>query len=260
MEGRAVDSLEVFDGRWCKPFSTSEFERLITERLVVSVARRGKYILVGLDSGQTLVMHLRMTGTILVDPIGEIGHERAEFVLSDGTRIVFNDPRRFGTAELVSSDELDGWLSKRLGLEPFDNGFTDGHFFDLTRRRNSPLKSFLLDQHLIAGIGNIYADEALFRARIHPLRRPRGLTRRQAADLRRGVIDALAAGIDAGGATIDDFRNPDGAWGAYQSEFLVHRRSGLPCPECGNLIVKFKVGGRATYCCEKCQRPPVRVS
>jgi formamidopyrimidine-DNA glycosylase len=205
-------------------------------------------------------MHLRMTGTILIDPPSGVGHERAEFGLSDGTRIVFNDPRRFGTAELVPTEGLDGWFSERLGLEPFDEAFTDEHFFQLTRGRSAPLKSFLLDQRLIAGIGNIYADEALFRAKLHPLRRPRGLNRNQAASLRVGVIEALAAGIDAGGATIDDFRDPDGAWGAYQSEFLVHRRGGLPCPDCADLIAKFKVGGRSTYCCESCQPAPARVS
>jgi formamidopyrimidine-DNA glycosylase len=260
LEGRVVESLSVFDPRWCQPASAADFERLITDRTVELVSRRGKYILVGLDSGQTLVMHLRMTGTILIDPLGSIGHERAEFGLSDGTRIVFNDPRRFGTAELVSTAELDDWFRMRLGLEPFDDGFSEEHFFQLTRRRSAPLKSFLLDQRLIAGIGNIYADEALFRARLHPLRRPLGLNRKQASELRRGVIEALTAGIDAGGATIDDFRDPDGAWGAYQSEFLVHRRGGLPCPACGAPVAKFKVGGRSTYCCESCQRPPARVS
>lgn len=251
-----IDSLEVFDPRWCLPKGPDDFEGSVTGCRVEGVGRRGKYILVALSSGSTLVMHLRMTGTILINPVEAIGHERAEFGLSDGSRLVFNDPRRFGTAELVATEKLDEWFTPRLGLEPFDSDFTDQHFFALTRRRQAPLKSFLLDQRLIAGIGNIYADEALYRAQLHPLRMPRGLTRSQASDLRVGIIDALQAGIDAGGATIDDFRNPDGAWGAYQSEFLVHRREGKPCPTCATSITKFKVGGRATYCCEACQVRP----
>ncbi len=259
LEGRTVEGVEVHDARWALPLSPAELERQLTGRHVEGVSRRGKYILVALDSGKTLVMHLRMTGTILINPDEEIGHERAEFGLSDGTRLVFNDPRRFGTAELITTTSLDDYFSGRLGLEPFDAGFTGVHFFGLTRGRKAPLKSFLLDQKLIAGIGNIYADEALFRARLHPLRQPYGLTRDQAESLRLGAIDALQAGIDAGGATIDDFRNPDGAWGAYQSEFLVHRREGKDCPACGTSIIKFKVGGRATYCCEACQKRPSRI-
>lgn len=258
LEGLLIEDLDVLDARWCRPTSARSFERRIGGQRVLSVGRRGKYILVGLETGETLVMHLRMTGTILINPVLRIGHERAEFSVSDGTRLVFNDPRRFGTAELVPTGELDDWFSRRLGLEPFDPGFTEEHFFQLTRGRSAPLKSFLLDQKLIAGIGNIYADEALFRAGLHPLRRPRGLSRSQASCLRQAVIDALSAGIDAGGATIDDFRNPDGAWGAYQSEFLVHRRGGLPCPKCGEAIKKSKVGGRGTYCCPRCQPPPAR--
>ena len=257
-EGLSIDHLEVIDGRWCKPASAASFEMRISGQRVLKVWRKGKYILVDLEGGETLIMHLRMTGTILINPDGAIGHERAEFGMSDASRIVFNDPRRFGTAELVPTAEVEEWFVGRLGLEPFDPNFTDEHLFGLTRGRKAPLKNFLLDQRLIAGIGNIYADEALFRARLHPLRRPLGLTKAQVSDLRVAIIDSLQAGIDAGGATIDDFRSPDGAWGAYQSEFLVHRREDLPCPACGEAIERFKVGGRSTYCCRACQRPPAK--
>jgi len=233
-----------------------KFEERVEGTVVTSVTRRGKYILVNLSSSESLVMHLRMTGTLLINPLSAARHQRVEIALENGNRIVFNDPRRFGTGDLLQTAALDAWLGLRLGLEPFDEGFTEQHFFSLTRRRRTPLKSFLLDQKLIAGIGNIYADEALFRAELHPLRHPLGLTRAQSAALRDGVVEALKAGIDAGGATIDDFRDPDGAWGAYQSEFLVHRREGLPCPQCSTSIVRFKVGGRSTYCCENCQRRP----
>ena len=256
-EGLSIDHLEVIDGRWCKPASAASFEKRIIGQRVLRVWRKGKYILLDLDSGETLIMHLRMTGTILLNPEGAIGHERAEFGMSDASKIVFNDPRRFGTAELVPTLEVEEWFKGRLGLEPFDPNFTNIHLFGLTRGRKAPLKNFLLDQRLIAGIGNIYADEALFRARLHPLRKPLGLTKAQVSDLRGAIVDSLQAGIDAGGATIDDFRSPDGAWGAYQSEFLVHRREGLPCPNCANAVERIKVGGRSTYFCRSCQPPPV---
>ena len=118
------------------------------------------------------------------------------------------------------------------------------------------MKAFLLDQRRVAGVGNIYADEALFRARVHPLRPAGRLTRRQWDAVAEGVRGALAAGLAAGGATIDDFRDPDGGWGAFQDEFLVHRRRGEPCPSCGGEIVKFVAAGRGTYACERCQPRP----
>ncbi|HSD78931.1 MAG TPA: zinc finger domain-containing protein, partial [Solirubrobacteraceae bacterium] len=126
----------------------------------------------------------------------------------------------------------------------------------LARGRRAPVKAFLLDQRRIAGVGNIYADEALFRARIHPLRPAGSLTRAQCDALADAVKAALAAGIDAGGATIDDFRHADGVRGSFQDEFLVHRRRGEPCPACGGEVVKFVAAGRGTYACETCQVPP----
>jgi formamidopyrimidine-DNA glycosylase len=199
-----------------------------------------------------------MTGTLLYDPVPDGKYVRVEFGLDDAHRIAFSDPRRFGTGLLLDSESLDPYFAARLGLEPFDPEFDSDHLFELMRGRNAPIKSFLLDQRRIAGIGNIYADEALFRAGIHPLRRPAELKRQQAERLREGIVDALAAGIEAGGATIDDFRDPDGAWGAYQSEFLVHRREGQDCPDCGQEIRRMVVGGRSTYCCEACQPRPRR--
>jgi formamidopyrimidine-DNA glycosylase len=129
----------------------------------------------------------------------------------------------------------------------------------MARGRRAPIKAFLLDQRRIAGVGNIYADEALFRARIHPLRPAGSLTRAQCYALAAAVRDALTAGLAAGGATIDDFRHADGVSGAFQNEFLVHRRRGEPCPQCGGAVVKFVAAGRGTYACERCQpRPRVR--
>ena len=238
------------------PDSAEAFAGEIVGSTIEKTSRRGKYLIWHLSNRRSVVMHLRMTGTMLYDPDTDQKHARVEFGLSDGHRLVFSDPRRFGTGIVIGNDQLDDYFEARLGLEPFDPRFDAEHVFQLTRGRTAPLKSFLLDQRRIAGIGNIYADEALFRARIHPLRTPQSITRAQAATLRESIIGALNAGIEAGGATIDDFRDPDGAWGAYQSEFLVHRRAELPCPECCEPISKIVVGGRATYFCRECQPKP----
>ena len=144
----------------------------------------------------------------------------------------------------------------RLGVEPFTPEFTAAYLRDQARGRSAPIKSFLLDQRRIAGVGNIYADEALFRAGIHPLRPAGRLTGPQWERLRDAIEEALAAGIEAKGASIDDFRHVDGARGSFQDQFLVHRREGEPCPRCGATIRKIVVGGRGTYVCEHCQPAP----
>ena len=260
LEQRVIESVEVFDALWCKPVDPGTTEERLTGAKILETDRRGKYLIWHLSNDMSLVMHLRMTGTLLYDPDPDTQYSRVEFSLSDGHRLVFSDPRRFGTGLILKTAELEAYFASRLGLEPFDPKFDQVHFHELTRGRSAPLKSFLLDQRKIAGIGNIYADEALFRAEINPLRWPSELTQKQSAALREGIIAALAAGIDAGGATIDDFRDPDGAWGAYQSEFLVHRREGKPCPSCSTEIVRIVVGGRSTYFCPTCQPKPRRRS
>jgi formamidopyrimidine-DNA glycosylase len=178
-----------------------------------------------------------------------------------GVRLAIVDPRRFGTGELLlGSAALEDFFAARLGLEPLDEGFTAEHLQRLARGRRAPVKAFLLDQRRVAGVGNIYADEALFRAGVHPLRPAGRLSRAQLALLRDAVIEALRAGIDARGATIDDYRDVDGVSGSFQDQFLVHRRAGEPCPRCGTEIVKLVVGGRGTYVCETCQSRPRRRS
>jgi formamidopyrimidine-DNA glycosylase len=156
------------------------------------------------------------------------------------------------------AEARDAYLAARLGLEPLDAGFTAEHLLALARGRRAPVKAFLLDQKRIAGVGNIYADEALFAAGIHPLRPAGRLTRAQLAALRDAVVAALEAGIEAKGATIDDFRDPDGARGSFQDAFRIHLRAGLPCLACGGPVVKLRVAQRGTYVCERCQPRPRR--
>jgi formamidopyrimidine-DNA glycosylase len=170
---------------------------------------------------------------------------------------VYVDPRRFGTGHLLHGEAArDEYLTARIGIEPFTPDFTAQYLRELGRARTAPVKAFVLDQRRIAGVGNIYADEALFRAGIHPLRPAGRLTGADWSRLRDAVEEALSAGIEAKGASIDDFRHVDGARGSFQDRFLVHRRAGQPCPKCGRTIRKIVVGGRGTYVCERCQPRP----
>jgi formamidopyrimidine-DNA glycosylase len=169
----------------------------------------------------------------------------------------FRDPRRFGTGELaVGREARDAFFAARLGVEPLSGELTGAALRARARGRRAPVKAFLLDQRHVAGVGNIYADEALFRARVHPLRPVHQLKPAQWEALAVAVREALEAGLAAGGATIDDFRHHDGVVGAFQDEFLVHRRRGEPCPACGGEVVKLVAGGRGTYACETCQPRP----
>jgi len=228
---------------------------------VKRVDRAGKYLIWELSTGAYLLLHLRMTGVLLFDAPVEPIHTRVRFALDGGHRLLYVDPRRFGTGHLVADGAArDAYLTERLGVEPLTADFTAEHLRQMARGRKAPVKAFVLDQRRVAGVGNIYADEALFRARVHPLRSAGRLT---LADWRRvhgGIEDALRAGIDAKGASIDDFRHIDGARGSFQDRFLVHRREGQPCPRCGQTIRKIVVGGRGTYVCERCQpRPRQRI-
>jgi formamidopyrimidine-DNA glycosylase len=270
LEGRRIESLEVLDPRWCRPAQPAELEATVSGRTIESLRRRGKYLLLGLDGERTLVMHLRMTGNlVLVDGEDKLDpsegmrlyegerstserHLRARFVLDDGQELWFTDPRRFGEACLVDASGLESRF-ERLGVEPLSAEFTPEALGGIAAGRTAPLKSFLLDQKGIAGVGNIYADEALFRARLHPLSPAGSMKPEHLEALRDAVIAALEAGIDGGGASIDDYRDGRGEKGRMQDEFLVHTREGEPCPRCEGTIERIVVSGRSTYFCPSCQ-------
>jgi formamidopyrimidine-DNA glycosylase len=258
VQGRTVTRAEILDPRWSAPLAPAELAEALSGRRIRSLGRRGKYLVWEFDDELHLVQHLRMSGVVLYDPAQEPPHTRVRLELDGGdAHVVVSDARRFGTAQLLAGEEeLERFFADRLGLEPFDEGFTGAHLRTLARGRRTPIKALLLDQRRVAGVGNIYADEALFRARVHPARMAGRLTGPQCAALRDGVVEALAAGIDARGASIDDFRHVDGVRGSFQERFLVHRRAGEPCPRCGGEIRKLVVAGRGTYVCERCQRPP----
>jgi len=268
--GRRIARLEVLDERWSRPVPPEELGAAVGGGTIEHLGRRGKYILMGLDGGRTLVMHLRMTGNLILregeemlDPSEgrrlyeserstEARHLRARFVLDDGRELWFTDPRRFGEAFLVDDEGLEARFAK-LGVEPFSPEFTAQALGEMAAARTAPLKSFLLDQSGVAGVGNIYADEALFRAGLHPLSPAGSMKPEHLEALRDGVVAALEAGIDAGGSSIDDYRDARGEKGTMQHEFLVHTREGEECPRCDGKIVRIVVGGRSTYFCPSCQ-------
>ncbi|MDP1846878.1 MAG: bifunctional DNA-formamidopyrimidine glycosylase/DNA-(apurinic or apyrimidinic site) lyase, partial [Solirubrobacteraceae bacterium] len=257
VEGRTLRSLDVLDAKWCQPLHPTELRDALEGRAIERLSRRGKYLVWEAEDEVYLLMHLRMTGTVLYDPPPQTLYTRVRFELSDGHGLSFCDPRRFGTGELaLGYDGLEEFIDTRLGVEPLSPDFTTEHLYLQTRQRRTPIKALLLDQRRVAGVGNIYANEALFRARIHPLRSAGLLKRRQVAALRDALVASLEAGIVAGGASIDDFRHPDGVMGAFQNEFLVHSREGEPCTVCGTPVRKFVAAGRGTYACEKCQTRP----
>ena len=267
--GRTIASARILDERWTRPLPPAPIAARLTGREIVAVGRRGKYLLVGLDDGSTLLMHLRMTGNLLLAERGEevrkFGGERlyessseprylkAELELDDGRLLQFTDPRRFGHASLLGPGELDPYLDTRIGVEPLSDDLTPELIGRVAEGRTAPLKSFLLDQRGIAGIGNIYADEALHRAELHPLS-PAGSMRREHWEaLHEGIVAALEEGLRNGGASIDDYRDSRGEQGSMQDEFLVHTRAGQECPRCGERINRIVVGGRSTYFCPACQ-------
>jgi formamidopyrimidine-DNA glycosylase len=259
VEGRTVVRMEIPDARWCEPAPPEEVVPAAEGRRIERLARRGKYLDWELEDEIHVVMHLRMTGNILLVGDGDPDppYVRVRIHLDSGERALFTDPRRFGTGIVLLGDAArDEYFASRLGVEPLSPDFTADALRSLARNRKQPVKAFLLSQERIAGVGNIYADEALFRARIHPQRPVGTLKRPQLEALREAVVESLNAGIDARGASIDDFRHPDGAKGSFQDRFLIHLREGEPCVRCGRTVKKMRAAGRGTYVCERCQPRP----
>ena len=274
--GRRIERAEVLDERWTRPESPATVERALAGRTIESVSRRGKYLILGLDGGRALVMHLRMTGNLLLRPaesgavadlmesdrLGgprlyestpELQHLRASLDLDDGSQLLFTDVRRFGTGVVLDADDLEEYLAPRAGIEPLTQDLTAEAIGELAAGRRAPLKSFLLGQAGVAGIGNIYADEALWRAQLHPLS-PAGSMRPEHWEaMREGIVETLEIALANRGSSIDDYRDLRGERGSMQEEFVVHTREGQECFRCGTEIRRIVVGGRSTYFCPGCQ-------
>jgi len=256
--GRRFRRVEIYDPRLTRPFEPAGVAARLEGERVAALDRRGKYLVVRFDSGRVLLIHLRMTGNLLhadCDSLREGDpHRRAVVRLDDGSDIVYRDLRRFGTWLLVEADQLEPYLDERLGGEPLARNFTASRLEEALAGRRPPVKAVLLDQRRLAGIGNIYADEALWRASVHPLRPAGDLDRTELEALHRALRAALRAGIAREGTTMSTFRTPEGSPGRMQHELKVYGRAGEPCDRCGMAIEKIRAAGRGTYYCPSCQR------
>ncbi|MCP4385844.1 MAG: bifunctional DNA-formamidopyrimidine glycosylase/DNA-(apurinic or apyrimidinic site) lyase [Hyphomicrobiales bacterium] len=259
-----------------RPFPP-RFRSRLAGRRIVSLSRRAKYLLADLDDRNVLVMHLGMSGSFRIEvgdeamipaatyhPRGPLkAHDHVVFDLSSGARVIFNDPRRFGLMDLLKRDELQtSPMFARLGIEPLGNAMDAAHLAAVAEGRIVPLKALLLDQSKIAGIGNIYACEALWRARLSPTRTSgslvtvRGKAARKTHNLVEAIRSVLTDAIAAGGSSLRDHRQTDGALGMFQHRFAVYDRAGEPCPRanCRGIIKRVVQSGRSTFYCPVCQR------
>ena len=265
MEGAVIRQADVNrpDLRW--PFPAGMAERLSGQQ-VLGLRRRSKYILADLASGETLLIHLGMSGRMLVsgDPLGQFVHEHPApekhdhvvLHMDNGARITFNDPRRFGAMDLMETATAEHHkLLAVLGPEPLGNAFNEDHLIAAFEGKNSPVKSALLDQRIVAGLGNIYVCEALYRAGISPTRKAGRISKARVAALVPIIRDVLAEAIEAGGSSLRDFRQADGELGYFQHRFDVYGREGEPCRTlgCSQSIARIVQSGRSSFYCRSCQ-------
>jgi formamidopyrimidine-DNA glycosylase len=254
--GRKIVRTEIVDSRLTRPLAAEELAAGLDGERISLLDRRGKYLLVRFESERTLVVHLRMTGSLRHRRAGGelLPYERARLELDDGSELVYRDVRRFGTWQLLEAGELAGYLASRVGPEPLAPDFTPELLRGRLADRRTALKAALLDQHTLAGLGNIYVDEALWAARLHPATAAGTLTRQSLVRLHGAIRETLALGIARQGATLRDYALPGGESGSMQSEFRVYGREGKGCERCGTRIAKTRIAGRGTWFCPRCQR------
>jgi formamidopyrimidine-DNA glycosylase len=253
-EGRTVQELRVYDHRLRWPVDKSVAGQVAGQR-IVSVDRRAKYLLVRLETG-TLILHLGMSGSLrwLASDTPLIKHDQFDLMLDSGVTLRFNDPRRFGSLHYTTGDPAEHKLLRNLAPEPFEQAFDTDYLYGITRGRRVAIKQLLMNGQLVTGVGNIYASEALFRAKISPRRIARRLTRAECARLVRSVKAALNAAIRAGGTTLRDYVGTDGNPGYFRQKLYVYERDGVPCRVCDTLVKKLVQGQRSSYYCPGCQR------
>ncbi len=266
MEGVVIEQADVNrpDLRW--PFPDRMAERLTGQR-VDRLRRRSKYILADLSSGETLLIHLGMSGrmTVTGDPLGQFAHkhpmpekhDHVVFHMANGARITFNDPRRFGAMDLLPTATAESHkLLAVLGPEPLGNDFHEQHLIDAFKGKNTPVKSALLDQGIVAGLGNIYVCEALYRGKVSPRRKAGQISTPRVAALVPIIREVLQEAIEAGGSSLRDFRQADGELGYFQHSFDVYGREGGPCKTdgCSGAIKRIIQSGRSSFYCAQCQR------
>jgi formamidopyrimidine-DNA glycosylase len=248
--GQSFTQVTILDTELVCDGSAEKIRRGLIGQKVESLERRGKYLIFHLSNGRSLIIHLRMTGVLLLNPVGVDHYARAVFHLSNGHRLVFSDRRRLGVIWLVNDAST---VVGKLGPEPLDESFTPGILGQRLSRHHIPVKAALLDQSIVAGIGNMYADEALFAAHIHPLRKADALSPEEIQTLHNYIRKVLQAAICSKGASVDSYVRPQGELGTAHSDFKVAHRGGEPCPVCGGPIERVPVQNRGTYFCPRCQ-------
>lgn len=252
--GRRIVALTVHEPRlrWRVP---DDLPAKLAGQRITGTARRAKYLLIVLESG-TLLVHLGMSGTLRVLPADtpRVTHDHYDLLLESGRTLRFNDPRRFGSLHYTSDDPREHPLLARLAPEPFDPEFDSEYLWRITRRRKASIKQVLMNSRLVVGVGNIYASEALFRARIKPRRRAQSLSREDAKRLARAVRAVLAMAIKVGGTTLRDYVGADGEPGYFRQKLYVYERAGKACRVCGMVIRQLTQQGRSTYYCPNCQK------
>jgi formamidopyrimidine-DNA glycosylase len=256
VEGRRIEEAEILDTRLTRPHEPAQVAAELAGAEISELERRGKYLVFRFSGGRALLVHLRMTGSFSVAPGGALQddpHRRAVIRLDNGSDVAYRDVRRFGTWLLLDREEVEPYLALKNGPEPLEKEFTTRFLRERMADRRAPVKAALLDQRTVAGLGNIYADEALWYARVHPHRPAGRLSAEELRRVHRGVRRALEAGIARQGATLRDYRTPEGGSGSMQHEFKVYGRAGEPCPRCGGPIEKTRAAGRGTWFCPACQ-------
>ena len=264
MEGQRIDQAQVNrpDLRFALP---DNMAARLTGQVVQALRRRSKYILADLSSGETLLIHLGMSGRMLISgtQLGQFHHahpapekhDHVVLTMESGARVTFNDPRRFGAMDLMPTANWQAHkLLADLGPEPLGNGFNEAYLAHRLENRATPIKSALLDQKVVSGLGNIYVCEVLHRAGIAPTRLAGDLTAKQAAALVPLIRTVLSEAIEAGGSSLRDYRQADGELGYFQHSFHVYDREGQPCPACATPIVRLVQSGRSSFYCPSCQR------
>ncbi|MFC2948625.1 DNA-formamidopyrimidine glycosylase [Virgibacillus sediminis] len=254
---KTIDDVKVY---WPniikKPDDVEEFKQLLRGQSIVDISRRGKFLLFQLDD-YVLISHLRMEGKYSVHQAIESvkKHTHVLFTFTDGKELRYNDVRKFGTMHIyVKGEEMSDKPLNQLGPDPFDPAFTLEYLYQKFKKTERIVKSVLLDQTIVAGLGNIYVDETLFRAGVHPLKKSNKLTKKEVQKIRKQAILTLEEAVEQGGTTIRSYVNSQGEMGMFQQELFVYGQENEPCKKCGNAVIKLKVGGRGTHICPSCQK------
>ena len=259
LPGRTITGLFTDGKRLRLPVPEKELRARLTGARIIDVRRRAKYLLIDFDNGELLILHLGMTGILgLFSRKAEIApHDHVCWNLDNGYDLRFNDVRRFGSVRLIGPEQiatLEQTVFKDTGPEPFSENFNGSYLYRKAHKKQQPIKNFIMDGRVVAGVGNIYANESLFNAAIRPTRKAGAVSEKRYGQLVNKIREVLTTAIECGGSTISDFIDTSGARGYFQIHFNVYARKDQPCPTCGTLIRHRKLGGRASFFCPSCQR------